>query len=111
MNANKKAAGAKAKPVKKIDHEQDVQDAEADLVERTLYDADRPTLIDKLAEANKAIVALVAAVAAAALSLGVGTEDLWAQITQIVVLLLGVVGVFQVTNRSPEDSVEHPEDS
>ena len=56
-------------------------------------------VIGRILYAKKAIIALLAAAASLAIGFGWGDEQLWGQITQVVVLGLGVLGVYFATNQ------------
>ena len=82
--------------VSKLD---DATDVEADELDATFGAANPPqTIWHRINEANKAIVAAVAAVAVLAIQFGAGDAALWANISTAVIALLGIIGVFAVTN-------------
>lgn len=66
-----------------------------------VYSETSDGILDRIHEANKAIVAAVGAIATLAISLGWGDSETWAQITAIIVAILTVVGVFAVSNDEP----------
>ena len=66
-----------------------------------VYSETSDGILDRIHEANKAIVAAVGAIATLAISLGFGDSETWAQVTAVIVAILTVVGVFAVSNDEP----------